>query len=316
MGYMRRKPFHGKSIVDIQETSNALKIMIRKWKQRILRDVFGSLYRPGHFYSTIPNPDDYEADLPALLNKTDPGLPGIDLNPEGQRQFLEKALPYYSEAPFPYLKSDKLNYYYNNIYFVSPDAMSLYLILRSYKPKRVIEVGCGFSSAVIIDTNRLFFRENIQCTFIDPFPDRLRWFLSESDSSNYSIVEKKVQEVPFEVFDQLEENDFLLIDSSHVSKLGSDVNYLFFNILPRLKKGVVVHVHDVMYPFEYPIAWVEEKRFWNEAYLLRSFLTHNDAYEVVLFNSYMTIHHKPWLKQNMPILGNAEGGSIYMVKTK
>jgi predicted O-methyltransferase YrrM len=292
-----------------------IKKISRKWKQTLIRYLFGSLYKPGHFYSTIPNEHDYENDLVVLLNKQSVDLPGIDLNLSGQTEFLEKALQYYSEAPFPETQTDGSNYYYKNIYFVSPDAISLYLVLRSFKPKRVIEVGCGFSSAVIIDTNQKFFNGQIECTFIDPYPDRLRWFLKESNSKS-TILEKKVQEVPWEVFSQLEAGDLLLIDSSHVSKIGSDVNYLFFNILPRLKKGVVVHVHDVIYPFEYPIAWVLEKRFWNEAYLLRSFLTNNDSFQILLFNSFMTVHHSKWLKENMPRLGNAEGGSIYMVKTK
>ncbi|HOY94598.1 MAG TPA: class I SAM-dependent methyltransferase [Catalimonadaceae bacterium] len=291
-----------------------IKNNIRKWKQMLIQDLFGSIYRPGHFYSTIPNADDYEKNLPLLLNKQSAEIPGVNLNFAGQAEFLENALPFYSEAPFPELQTAGINYYYKNIYFVSPDAISLYLILRTFKPKRVIEVGCGFSSAVIIDTNQRFMNNEIECTFIDPFPDRLQWFLKESTAKS-TIIEKKVQDVDWEDFSKLDAGDLLLIDSSHVSKLGSDVNYLFFNIIPRLKKGVVVHVHDVMYPFEYPIAWVNEKRFWNEAYLLHSFLTNNESFKLVLFNSFMTIHHNVWLKKNMPRLGNAEGGSIYMVKT-
>jgi predicted O-methyltransferase YrrM len=293
-----------------------MKALIRKWKQNIMRDLYGSLYKPGHFYSTIPSESDYQARLEELLEKTQTEIPGVSLNFEGQKKFLEQTLTYYQEAPFPKEKSDGHFYYYKNIYFVAPDAISLYLILRHYKPKRVIEVGSGFSSAVMIDTNEKFFSGQIKCMFIEPFPDRLNRFLRKIQNSNYKLVEKKVQEVALDAFLEFEENDLLFIDSSHVSKLGSDVNYLFFNILPQLKKGVVVHVHDVMYPFEYPRAWVQEKRFWNEAYLLRSFLTFNDWVELVLFNSFMTIHHNEWLKENMPILAYGEGGSIYFRKVK
>lgn len=292
----------------------SLKVQVRRKKQDLLRSIFGSLYRPGHFYSTIPHEHDYVGKLDQLIDKNNLNLPGIDLNMERQKEFLQRALPFYKELPFPQQKTDGSNYYYKNLYFVAPDAVALYLILRSFKPKRVIEVGSGFSSAVMIDTNEKFFQGEIKCQFIEPFPDRLNWFLSQSQNSNYQLLEKKVQEVPFSVFESLEEGDLLLIDSSHVSKLGSDVNYLFFNILPRLKKGVVVHVHDVMYPFEYPRAWVEEKRFWNEAYLLRAFLSNNKDFEIKLFNSFMTVHHKAWLQTHMPILGNAEGGSIYFQK--
>jgi hypothetical protein len=162
------------------------------------------------------------------------------------------------------------------------------MILRHFKPKRIIEVGSGFSSAVIIDTNEIFFDGEIQVRFIEPFPDRLNWFLSGTRKpEHYFLHEKKVQQVPDSEFLALEENDLLLIDSSHVSKLGSDVNHLFFNILPKIKKGVIVHIHDICYPFEYPEPWVKEKRFWNEAYLLRSFLTFNDHYEIQLFNGFI-----------------------------
>jgi len=281
-----------------------------------MRRLYGSQYKPRHFYSTIPSLDDYEDKLGELLSKSSNTLPGIDLNFIGQKEFLVETLEYYKEAPFNKEKTPEFFYYYNNIYFVSPDAILLYLVVRKYRPKRIIEVGSGFSSAVIIDTNEGFFKGSIKVKFIEPFPDRLNWFLSKTNNSNYTLLESKVQEINWEVFSELEENDLLLIDSSHVSKLGSDVNYLFFNIIPRLKKGVIIHIHDVMYPFEYPIAWVNEKRFWNEAYLLRSFLTNNETFEVVLFNSFMTIHHKDWLQENMPILGNAEGGSIYIRKIK
>jgi len=289
---------------------------IRKWKEKLMRRVFGSIYRPGHFYSVIPNKSDYEFQLPTLVDKSSPILPGIDLNLKGQIEFLEKAKPFFMDMPFSKMPSSELNYYFNNLYYTEPDAVALYLILRSFQPKHIIEVGSGFSSAILMDVNKLFFGNKMKCTFIEPFPDRLNWFLSKSPNSNYKLLEQKVQQIPMENFDQLEANDLLLIDSSHVSKLGSDVNYLFFNVLPRLKKGVLVHIHDVIYPFEYPIAWIKELRNWNEAYLLKSFLIHNESYEIVLFNSYLTVHHKAWLQENLPSLGFSEGGSIFIRKIK
>ena len=209
----------------------SLKVRVRKKKQDILRSIFGSLYRPGHFYSTIPNEQDYAGKLDQLIDKATLELPGIDLNLKGQKAFLDEALSFYKDIPFPQNKTEGFNYYYKNIYFVAPDAVALYLVLRSFNPKRVIEVGSGFSSAVIIDTNEKFFNGQTKCQFIEPFPDRLNWFLSQSQNSNYELLEKKVQDVPLAVFATLEAGDLLLIDSSHVSKLGSDVNYLFFNRL-------------------------------------------------------------------------------------
>lgn len=93
--------------------------------------------------------------------------------------------------------------------------------------------------------------------------------------------------MPLEVFENLGENDILFVDSSHISKANSDVNLIIFEILPRLKKGVYVHFHDIIYPFEYPKEWLEQKRAWNEIYILRSFLECNPAFEIVFFNSCM-----------------------------
>ncbi len=293
-----------------------LRNYINSWKRRIIQNLFGSQYRPGHFYSTIPAVEDYFPILPKLLDKSLIDLPGIELNLDKQKKFLQECLPFYSEIPFPNEKENEFRYYFKNLYFTAPDAISLFFILRYFKPKKIIEIGSGFSSAVIMDTNDFFFEGNMEAIFIEPFPDRLNWFLSRSKKQNsYVLHEKKVQDVPDSEFFDLKENDLLFIDSSHVSKLGSDVNHLFFNILPKLKKGVVVHIHDICFPFEYPEKWVYEKRFWNEAYLLRAFLTFNDHYEIILFNGFVSIKNHEWLKENMPIL-LAEGGSIYLKKIK
>ena len=104
-----------------------------------------------------------------------------------------------------------------------------------------------------------------------------------------------------ETFSSLGENDILFIDSSHVSKTHSDVNYLFFEILPRLRAGVYVHVHDVFYPFEYPREWVYQGRGWNEAYLTRAFLQYNSAFTIQLFNSFLERFHVALLEREMPL---------------
>ena len=93
-----------------------------------------------------------------------------------------------------------------------------------------------------------------------------------------------VQNVKLIEFEKLEPNDLLFIDSSHISKIGSDLNYLLFEVLPSLKPGVIIHFHDILYPFEYPYEWIEKGIYWNEAYLLKAFLMHNKNYEILLFN--------------------------------
>jgi hypothetical protein len=158
-------------------------------------------------------------------------------------------------------------------------------MIRHFRPRRIIEVGSGFSSCAILDTNELFFNNEIQCTFIEPEPRRLFNNLRAEDRERINIIESQVQNVSVARFEELEKGDILLIDSSHVSKVHSDVNYLYFEVLPRLKSGVLVHVHDMFYPFRYPEKWIYKGWSWNESYLLRAFLMFNSGYKVRFWNS-------------------------------
>jgi hypothetical protein len=106
--------------------------------------------------------------------------------------------------------------------------------------------------------------------------------------------------VPIEVFDVLDDGDILFIDSTHVSKPGSDVNWLFFRVLPRLKPGVVIHVHDIFYPFEYHNDWLTERRSWNESYLLRSFLSYNNTFQITFFSSWIWQEHPEVVLRHLP----------------
>jgi len=141
---------------------------------------------------------------------------------------------------------------------------------------------------------------NIEFTFVEPNPTRLRGLLSERDLQRCTLEVGPVQGCRSDVFDMLEENDCVFIDSSHVAKTGSDVVYLVFDVLPRLAAGVLVHVHDILWPFEYPRAWIEAGRAYNEAYMIRAFLQYNAAFEVLYFNSFMAKAHAPLLRATMP----------------
>ncbi len=158
--------------------------------------------------------------------------------------------------PFKSEKQNNLRYQFENGFYSYTDAIMLYSMIRYYKPKRIIEIGAGFSSSVMLDTNELFFENAINLTFIDPYADRLYSLITENDKKTATIIETNVQLTPLIVFEKLEQGDILFVDSAHVTKTGSDVNYILFEILPALKKGVLVHFHDVFYPFEYPKDWV------------------------------------------------------------
>ena len=270
---------------------------------------------PGHYYSPTISQSELKLKEQEIWKKKDPELLGLDLNVKGQLELLNDLLPFYKDLPFSRTKNEELRYFYENEMYSYSDAIFLYSMIRHFKPKKIIEIGSGFSSAVILDTNTQFFDDNINCTFIEPYPERLKSLLRTSD--NIDLIIQPVQDVELELFESLDDNDILFIDSTHVSKTGSDLNYLFFEVIPRLKKGVKIHFHDIFYPFEYPKDWVlMKKRSWNEAYLLRAFLSYNKDFKILAFNTYLQEFYEDWFKLNMPICLNNTGGSIWIEVVK
>ena len=210
-----------------------------------------------------------------------------------------------------------LRYYYANEWFNYSDAVCLYLMMRTLSPKRVTEVGSGFSSAAMLDISQ-HLGLDIDFTFIEPDSSRLELLLRDSDWQRSTYIDKPVQSIDPTFFDTLASGDILFIDSSHVTKTGSDVNYLCFEVLPRLKSGVRVHFHDVFFPFEYPEQWVYEGWGWNEAYLLRAFLQFNTAFKIELWLSMLQKIDGPLMQSlapTMPLLVDLEGQSIWLVRS-
>ena len=187
--------------------------------------------------------------------------------------------------------------------------------MRHFRPQKIVEVGSGFSSAAMLDVNDRFFDGSILFTFIEPFPERLYSLLSEKDAKRHHIYVDIAQNIPQSVFTELKDNDILFIDSSHVAKIGSDVVFLLTEILPVLQKGVIVHIHDIYWPFEYPEDWIFSGRAWNEAYFVKAFLQFNDSFDILLFNSYLETHHKELMKQCVPLFLPNGGSSLWIKKT-
>lgn len=269
---------------------------------------------PGHFYSPIPSLDEVRANEERLFGVPPRSIAGINLNEEKQLELFEDFKEFYAQLPFSTSESEGLRYYYENDYFLYADAIFLFCMLRKMKPKRIIEVGSGFSSCVTLDTNELFFDDSIETTFIEPFPKRLLSLIKEDDQNRIRLIEKKLQDVPLELFESLSCGDFLFIDSTHVSKIGSDVNFIFFDILPALRSGVFIHFHDIFYPFEYPKVWVYEGEVWNEAYLLRAFLQYNEDFEIVFYNTFLAHFHEKLIEREMPLCTRNTGGSLWIRK--
>jgi predicted O-methyltransferase YrrM len=255
---------------------------------------------PGHYYSPLPDGEAIHRDAAKLFDRSRKELPGIDLQVESQLARLREWAPLHDATELPAEQTPGRRWYAKNGYFTYGDAVVLACILRATKPRRVVELGSGFSSALMLDVDQHYLDGQTQWTFIDPDPSRIDELLRDADRSRATILQKLAQDLSPEWFDQLEAGDILFIDSSHVGKIGSDVLYLFFEILPRLKPGVLIHVHDILWPFEYPQVWLERGRAWNEAYFLRALLMHQKAYEIYCFGSYLETHHRDALSQHLP----------------
>jgi predicted O-methyltransferase YrrM len=267
---------------------------------------------PGHFYSPIPSLADLRRDEGRLFGDWPRELPGIDLNESGQLALLERCKRYYAEQPFSALRTSPRRYYFENGMYDYSDAVLLYCMMRHLQPRRIVEVGSGFSSCAMLDVNELFFGNAIALTLIEPHPGALRSLTRSGDLERVRLVERRLQDVDVSVFDELDERDVLFVDSTHVAKIGSDVNFLFADILPRLRPGTYVHFHDVFYPFEYPRGWVYEGRVWSEAYVLRSFLAFNATYEIVLFNTFLQHFHRDVFERDLPLCLKGGAGSIWL----
>ena len=265
----------------------------------------------GHYYSPIPSREEV---ITYIKSRKLPGsgLTGVYMNTQNQHNLLNEYFILYKDLPFTENKVPERRFYYDNSWFSYSDAIFLYCFLRRFTPKRIVEVGSGFSSAVMLDTIDSVFSRSPEMTFIDLYPDRLNKLLREKDKHQFKLIDRKIQDVPPKIFSNLGSGDLLFIDLSHVVKCGSDLQLLMFDILPNLQPGVFVHFHDVFYPFDYPSDWLNEGRYWNENYFLRAFLSYNSEWIIVFFNTY--VHHMfgDLIKEKMPLCAKNFGGSLYI----
>ena len=248
----------------------------------------------GLFGFNIVKKDDYYSTLPVLseIEKTrarwdkPSALVGIDLDVPAMSAALRDLAGRW-EKEFAEVTGD---YVANTTQGFGPgypqlDARTLYFMLREHKPARYLEIGSGLSTYYASLAARRNAEEGspLQITCVEPYPfDALRTL------DNFELVEGFVQDVPLSTFEALEDGDVLFIDSSHALKIDSDVAFLFLEVLPRLKPGVIVHIHDVHFPFNGPYPadmWLFGERwpvYWNEAMVVQIFLAHNSAYRVLL----------------------------------
>jgi hypothetical protein len=239
-----------------------------------LERVFNLHLTANDYYSPIPS----VKDLPKDIYDRPFSLGGIDMNGAGQQALLRDVFPRYLAEYTPVANGG----------LSLGDAYALYAFVRDRKPRRMVEIGGGdstFIAMAAIERNRA---DGYPCHFtcVEPYP---RPFLRNAQWPDYTLLEAKVQEVDLSLFDDA---DILFIDSSHVAKLGSDVNHEMFEILPRLKPGCLIHWHDIVIPTNYWRDWTESgTQFWNESYLLHAFLMYNRAFRVIWAARWFKLEH-------------------------
>jgi predicted O-methyltransferase YrrM len=258
-------------------------------------------FPPSHYYSPLPDIRSLKQNLPRWYKEDT--SPGVEWNVQEQLELLEQLRPYHAEVmalpPFSQVTQDGYGPGYGEI-----EALLLYMMLRHIKPARVVEIGSGvstFYSLTALATNRE--RDNVasSLTCVEPYPNqKLRALVSER---NVGLRECQVQDAGFELFQELAANDVLFIDSSHVSKKDSDVDFLFLEVLPRLHKDVFVHIHDIAFPMPaLPLDHLlfDTYLFWNENSLVKAFLLFNKAFRIEMCQSYLHHRHSEALKALVP----------------
>jgi hypothetical protein len=246
---------------------------------------------PNHFYQPVPNISTLKTNLWDRRSE----LPGVEMNAVPQLELLSEFRAKFKRE-YDCLPIDKPalphQYYVRNGTYAEVDGEVLYCMIRHFNPLKMFEIGGGFStylSAQAFLKNKESFGTQGELVSIDPYPADL---LLKGFPGLSRLVTKTVQEVDLSEFRQLRENDILFIDSSHVLKIGSDVQYEYLEILPNLNKGVIIHIHDVFLPAEYPKEWVlKDYRFWTEQYLLQSFLAFNNSFEILWAGSYIHLNY-------------------------
>ncbi|MEZ5592636.1 MAG: class I SAM-dependent methyltransferase [Gammaproteobacteria bacterium] len=244
----------------------------------------------------------------------DRNLPGIKWNIPEQLEML-KSFTFSKELlDIPKEKTESTEFYLNNGAFLSGDAEYWYQIIRAIKPKKIFEIGSGNSTLMAINAIKKNREENpnYKCEHICIEPYEMPWL----EKTSVSVIRKKVENVELSFFSQLQENDILFIDSSHIIRPQGDVLFEYLELLPSLKKGVIVHIHDIFSPKNYLKEWMQDEvRFWNEQYLLEAFLSHNSSWKILGALNYLHHNHYEKFKLVAPFLSpEREPGSFYIQK--
>lgn len=255
-----------------------------------------------HYYTPVPDIEDLKA-REIWSKRTD--MLGVDFHPQAQMELLrELASKYGAECNWQSDPTDNpQEFYTENDRFSFGCAASTHLMVRNFKPKRIIEIGSGCSSLVLsaaVLQNQKDGCSETKYTIVDPYPGKT---VSNGLPGVSELIPKRVELLPSSFANELEEGDILFIDSGHCVRIGSDINFLIFDVLPRLAPGVLVHFHDIPMPFEYPQIYATNpafRQFWTESYLLQAFLSFNDQFEILLAMQWIMTDMIDQFKESFP----------------
>jgi predicted O-methyltransferase YrrM len=219
-------------------------------------------------------------------------------------------------ADVPKTSPDPGEYCWNNNFWNNADALVQYGLLRSRKPRRIVEIGCGYSSLMMAKALLRNEQESPghqpEVTMMEPNPRRE---IMSALPHNWTLIETILQRAPLAIFEALDRGDLVFYDGSHCSRVASDVNWFFFEVLPRLKPGILIHVHDIFFPRTYPREWLLDRRqSWNEQYVLQAFLMHNQAYQIEIVNAFLAHFRPNELKELYQGIQPFWGASFWMRK--
>jgi hypothetical protein len=245
----------------------------------------------------------------------DRDLPGIDWNTDEQLRLLKSFCFNEELKDVPEKRIDGLTFHLNNGSFESGDAEYFYNLIRLKKPARIIEIGSGNSTLMALRALKKNQEESpgYECKHLCIEPYEMPWL----NKTGATVVRQRVEEVDKAVFSELSKDDILFIDSSHVIRPQGDVLFEYLELMPSLRTGVIVHIHDIFSPRDYPKEWVVDRvRLWNEQYLLEAFLTSNRDWKIIGALNYLHHNHYQDLKAACPFLTqDREPGSFYIQKT-
>jgi predicted O-methyltransferase YrrM len=269
----------------------------------------------GHYYSPLPdNRELAEEPFHSVVWPDQPRpTPGIDWNERLQRSLAADVFAAQERLAFADRETgDPTEYWTRNDQYPALDAWVLEGFLRYLRPKRMIEIGSGFSSLVSARVNREFLGGSMRFTSVEPYP---RDFLQAGVPGISELRVELIQETPLELFEELEDGDVVFVDTSHTVKTGGDVQWIYGEILPRLRSGVVVHIHDAFIPGDYPEQWVLEGWGWNEIYLIKAFLTFNSGFDVLFGVQWMLQNEAELVDQAFPGFSehrDRAGGALWL----